>query len=110
MLGVVHACVRRTESLTHEEKYACGQNLLTIQEYESLPTQWQSAPNNNQQGTPFHIYRDAENKHLYAFSSSTNQTFLIRMWMGDSAITHFTEIYRNAEGVRIYSYEPEKFE
>ncbi|MBM3281775.1 MAG: hypothetical protein FJY86_00315, partial [Candidatus Diapherotrites archaeon] len=106
MFGVVHPCSRRVEPVTREEKYVCGQNSLTIQEYESLPTQWQSAPNNNQQGTPFNVYRDTEKTHLYAFSSPTNQAFLIRMWMGDPAITHYTELYRNTGGVRIYSYIP----
>lgn len=106
MFGVAVPCSIQTTAVTKEQSYLCGLNSFSISEYAGLPTMWQSTPNNNQQGVPYFIYRDSQNAHLYAFTQPSNQTMLVRLWMGDPSLKNFVELYRNLGGVRIYSFKP----
>lgn len=107
MFGVVQPCSRQTAPVTREESYQCGANKLNVSEYESFPTTWQSTPNNTQDGVQYYVYRDKEKSRLYAFAAPSNETMLVRLWMGDPSIKSFTEIYRNTGGVRIYEFRPD---
>lgn len=106
VFGAMIGCSLQTAPVTREQTYACGSNSISVQEYEAFPTTWQSAPNNTQNGQPFHLYRDEEKTRLFAFTPRANGMTLVRLWMSDPSITGFTEIYRNTGGVRIYEVNP----
>ncbi len=106
MFGIVLSCAYTVKPITQEESYTCGSNSFGVSEYESFPTVWQAAPNNAQEGVAYHIYRDDLKSKLYAFTTPANQTMMVRLWMGDPALKHYTEIYRNTGGVRIYEVSP----
>ena len=103
MGGFVNRCALQVSPLTQEKSYICGNNTLTTEQMNALPTTWQTTANNLQNGVPFFIYRDFQNKWIYAFSSASNQTLLVRLWMGQpDATAAFNEIYRNDGDVRVF--------
>ncbi len=103
VFGTMIQCQQRTAPLTREVTVECGpQNKFTLENFKSFPTQWQSQPNQIQQGTPLFVYRTPDNAKLFAFSSKANETMLVRLWFSDPLLQpYFNEVYRNS-GVRIY--------
>jgi hypothetical protein len=107
VVGFVKRCSLTEKPLTREQNYDCGGNVLTTTQMQKLPTVWTTTPNNLQDGIPFFIYRDVNNKWLYAFSARANDIMLVRLWMDDpETMKYFTEVYRNDGDVRVYSVNP----
>lgn len=103
LFGVVMPCTRQETALTHDVTYACGSNQFTQAEMQNIPTSWNATPSTLQNGVPIHLYRDESNQRVYAFTTNSNKAVLTRLWFGDDALDpYFTEIYRNAGGVRIF--------
>lgn len=101
--GRVFPCAVQQTALTKETTYSCGGNSFSVAQMNAFPTTWQSTPTTLQDGVPLNIYRDEDNSRVYAFAGNANKSMLVRLWFGEASTqADFTEIYRNAGGVRIF--------
>ncbi|MDP2666554.1 MAG: STT3 domain-containing protein [Candidatus Diapherotrites archaeon] len=106
VLGFVMNCSREETVLTKEVNYNCGGNQFSEAQMNATPTTWTSNPNQTNRDPPLFMYRDFDNRKVYFFSRAANESMLVRLWFGEASVqSHYTEVYRNAGGVRIYSID-----
>jgi len=100
-LGIQMPCSKSIDELSQAVTYFCGGNVLTEQQLNSLPSVYQTMPNQVDQGVPLFVYRDADYGSVYLLNPKSNATMLARIWFNDPEIEHFTEVYGN-QGVKIF--------
>jgi dolichyl-diphosphooligosaccharide--protein glycosyltransferase len=105
--GSMLFCSKEETALTKEVTYKCGDNTFNPSQMEAFPTVWTSQPSLLQNGAPLYLYRDEAKSRLYAFTTKSNASMLIRLWFDDPTLEEsFPALYSNTGGVRIWGINP----
>ncbi len=94
-------CSVSTDSLTKKVTYNCGGNPLTEEQYNALPSQWISQPNQVLQTTRVFIYRSPSTGSLFILNNEANNTMITRFFFNEATLKNFEQVYSNKE-VKIF--------
>ncbi|MEK6958160.1 MAG: STT3 domain-containing protein [archaeon] len=100
-LSVGLPCSVSTDSLTKKVTYNCGGNSLTQEQYNALPSQWISQPNQVLQTTRVFIYRSPSTGSLFILNNEANNTMIVKLFFNEATLKNFEQVYSNKE-VKIF--------
>ncbi len=87
-------------SVSGRRVLVCGGQVMTPQDFQSLPDTWTDTPNTYLGGRPFMAYR--RGNQILLFSQEYNETLGVKLLMG-APLKHLTRVYDNGK-IIIFSF------
>lgn len=95
-------CSKATDALSKKTTVRCGGNLLSEEEYNSLPYKRIEEPNQLLQGKArVFVYRNEAGAKIFIFNKQANDTFIVRLFFDKESLTNFEQVYDFKE-VRLF--------
>ncbi|HIH33181.1 MAG TPA: hypothetical protein HA227_02915 [Candidatus Diapherotrites archaeon] len=95
--GFVIPCSYSKTAVSGQVSYVCGSNVLSEQDWTSLPAEWQSQPNQVVGREVLFVYRSSDSKgnlKIYVLSVPTNGSMLAKLWFGKKELQpYFEQVY-----------------
>jgi len=100
--SVAILCRLTGDSLSGQVNYQCGGNNLPEQEFNSLPSTWQSQPNQMiAEGVRGFVYRNEEGSKIFIMNVAANNTMIVKLFFKSPQANAFNLVYSNKE-VRLF--------
>lgn len=103
--GAALSCVKQTNALSGTVSYDCQGNQLGQEQWATIPTVWQSSPNQVSGREAIFVYRSEDregNSKLYLLSPSTNESMMAKLWFNAPSVSSEFETVYHFKDVKVF--------
>ena len=95
-------------SVSADGTVSCGGNNFPAGTWQSIPSTWQSTPNQlYQERVPLFLYRDSSAYIFYVMNEATNNSIPARLWFNEAEAMKFFEQSYSGQGIKIFKINKE---